>query len=295
LGRIFSILDPEAFERCFFAWVKTVRIRKKGEIVAIDGKSSRRSHSVGKKPLHLVNAFSAENGIALGQRKVDGKSNEITAIPELLEMLSLRDCIVTADAMGTQAWIVKKILENKADYVLAVKGNQGKLFRDLKKIFHEPNAKVLKNSTRTSERSHGSEEIRECFVSDDLSGITEIDRWEKLRSVAKITATRKVDGKISTESRYFISSLPADSKEILRAVRTQWKVENSLHWSLDISFREDESHVRVGYAGENLVLVRKLALNLLCREKTAKGDIRAKRLRAGWNRDYLLTVLGVGQ
>lgn len=293
-GRIFSILDPQAFEECFSAWVKTVRKKTKGEVVAIDGKSSRRSHKKDEKPLHLVNAFAAENGIVIGQMKVDGKSNEITAIPELLEMLYLKGCIVTTDAMGTQAWIVKKIVENKGNYVLAVKGNQGRLFEDIVRIFDAPLARTTENYCKTSESSHGRQEVRECLTTDVLAGIRDAKRWEKLQSVARVTGTRTVNGQTSVEHRYFISSLASEPSEILRAVRAHWKVENSLHWSLDISFREDESRVRIGHAGENLALVRKLALNLLRKENTAKGGIKAKRLQAGWDDEYLLTVLGAG-
>ena len=291
-GRIFSILDPTAFERCFFAWVKTVRKKTKGEIVAIDGKSARRSHKNGEKPLHLVNAFATANGIVLGQRKVDGKSNEITAIPELLDMLYLKGCIVTTEAMGTQGWIVKKIIENKGDYILAVKGNQGRLFEDITKSFHAPAALHAASYCKPSESAHGREEVRECWASEDLSGVRNVDRWKKLRRIALVTHTRTVNGKTSVESRYFISSLAPDATEILKAVRSHWKVENTLHWSLDVSFREDESRIRIGHAGQNLALVRKLALHLLRNEKTAKGGVKAKRLQAGWNDDYLLTVLG---
>jgi predicted transposase YbfD/YdcC len=292
-GRIFSLLDPEAFERCFSAWVKTVRKKVKGEVVAIDGKSARRSHGNLEKPLHLVNAFAAESGIVLGQRKVDGKTNEITAIPELLDMLYLKGCIVTTDAMGTQGWIVKKIIENKADYVLAVKGNQGRLMEDIVRSFDTPATRHTSDYCKTSKSMHGRDETRECWVAGELDGIRDKKRWDKLQSIAKVTCTRTVNGKTSVESRYFISSLAPDASKILKAVRSHWKVE-TLHWSLDISFREDESWVRIGHAGENLALVRKLALNLLRNEKTAKGGVKAKRLQAGWSNEYLLTVLGVG-
>ncbi len=295
-GRVFSILDPGAFECCFISWTKSVRKKTKGEVVALDGKSSRRSHGKGEKPLHLVNAFAAENGIVLGQRKVDGKTNEITAIPELLDMLYLKGCIVTTDAMGTQGWIVKKIIENKGDYVLAVKGNQERLLQDIVRAFDMPSTRRAPgpvNYCKTSEHSHGREETRECVATDDLGSVRDRGRWDKLRSIARVTCTRKVNGKTSIEPRYFISSLPSDAKELLRSVRAHWKVENSLHWSLDIAFREDESRVRIGHAGENPAIIRKLALNLLRNEKTAKGGVKAKRLQAGWDGDYLLTVIGV--
>lgn len=293
-GRVFSLLDPTAFERCFSAWVKTVRKKMKGEIVSLDGKSARRSHGKLEKPLHLVNAFAAESGMVLGQRKVDGKTNEITAIPELIDMLYLKGCIVTIDAMGTQGWIVEKIIEKKGDYVLAVKGNQERLMEDIIRSFETPAILHASDSCKTSKSAHGRDEIRECFVTEELGGIRDRDRWDGLRSIAKVTCTRTVDGRTSVESRYFISSLAPDAEELLKAVRSHWKVENTLHWSLDVAFREDESRVRIGHAGQNLALVRKLALNLLRNEKTAKGGLKAKRLQAGWDDEYLLTVLGVG-
>jgi len=205
--------------------------------------------------LRLCASYAAENGIVLGQRKVDGKTNEITAIPELLAMLYLKGCIVTIDAMGTQGWIVKKIIEKKGDYILAVKGNQKRLMKDIIRHFNEPAAHMAGDYSKTSESSHGREEIRECRTSDTLDDIRDRDGWYGLRSVARVTSTRTVDGKTSVESRYFISSLAPDAPEILRAVRAHWQVENTLHWSLDVSFREDESRVRIGHAGENLALV----------------------------------------
>ena len=289
-GRVFSILDPDAFDRCFSAWVKTVRTRIKGEVVAIDGKSVRRSHGTNARPLHLVNAFASESGILLGQRKVDGKSNEIIAIPELLDLLYLKGCIITTDAMGCQAYIVKKALENKADYVLAVKGNQARLEADIIAIFENN----IGETASTEERGHGRTETRVCRVTNDLSGIRDRARWDGLKSVCAVTRTWIANKTTSSETRYFISNLAPDATEMLRVVRAHWKVENSLHWSLDISFREDESRVRIGHAGQNLSLVRKLALNLLRQEKTAKVGIKAKRMQAGWSEAYLLKVLGVG-
>jgi predicted transposase YbfD/YdcC len=289
-GRVFSILDPASFATCFEAWVKDTRISLKDTVVAIDGKSVRRSHGKGVRPLHLINAFATESGLVLGQRKVDGKSNEITAIPELLKMLSLKGCIVTIDAMGTQGWIVKKIKEQSADYVLAAKGNQGRLHRDIKKVFERFRTGMTR--AQTMGKSHGRSEVRECWATTDLSSVRDVLRWDGLRSIAAITDTRTIDGKTTATTRYFISSLSADASRILSAVRAHWKIENSLHWSLDMAFKEDYARSRIGHAQENLALVRKLALNILKRD-TGKGSLIGKRKRAGWNEEYLLKVAGI--
>lgn len=295
-GRIFSLIDPSAFDRCFLGWVKTIRRRIPKEVVAIDGKSVRRSYQDELRPLHLVNAFATENGIVIGQKKVDGKSNEITAIPELLKLLDIEGCIVTTDAMGCQCWITMKIAEQKADYALAVKGNQRRLLTDITRHFSEVEAATTTDIgyARTSEHGHGREEVRECRVST-VGCVRDKGRWQNLRSIAKVTCTRIINGKTSTESRYFISSLEPDAVEMLRVVRAHWKVETSLHWSLDISFREDESRIRIGHAQENLALIRKLALNLLRNEKTSRSGIKARRLQAGWSEEYLLRVLEGGK
>lgn len=291
-GRVFAILDPHSFAKCFEAWVKDTRTSLEGTVVAIDGKSVRRSHGTGERPLHIVSAFATESGLVLGQRKVDGKSNEITAIPELLQMLALKGCIVTIDAMGTQGWIVKKIKEQGADYVLAAKGNQGRLYRDIKKVFESVDRSHMTHAT-TMEKSHGRGEVRECWVTNDLSTIRDLPRWEGLRSIAAITDTRTIDGKTTATTRYFISSLDTDASKTLAAVRAHWKIENSLHWSLDMAFREDYARARLGHAQENLALVRKLALNMLKRDTETKGSLIGKRKRAGWNEEYLLKVAGI--
>jgi predicted transposase YbfD/YdcC len=290
-GYVFSILDPNAFEYCFNTWVKTVRRVSKGDVVALDGKSARRAHKKGTRPLHLVNAFAIEHGIALGQRKVDGKSNEITAIPELLDMLHLKGCIVTSDAMGCQAYIARKTLENKADYVLAVKGNQERLEHDIEATFCK--AGTAEECAEVTERSHGRTETRIARVTSDLSLIRDADRWMGLKSIVAVERVWQRDGVTSSETRHFISSCAPDAEEMLRVVRAHWRVENSLHWSLDVAFREDESRVRIGHAGQNLALVRKLALNMLRREKSARGGVKAKRMQAAWSEHYLLTVLGI--
>lgn len=293
-ARIFSILKPDEFQSCFQLWVQSTVIKTKGEVIALDGKSVRRAYKKGERPLHIVSAFATANGVTLGQIPVDKKTNEITAIPELLDKLFLKGCIVTTDAMGCQVWITRKIVENKGDYVLAVKGNQRRLLNDIKKTFDTENSSCFDYTKTTTEKAHGRKERRECWSTSNLYQIRDLNRWNTLTSISKIVDTRVMNGKTTIATRYFISSLKSDSKEILRAVREHWKVENSLHWILDVVFREDESRVRIGHSQKNLTVVRKIALNLLKNEKSVKNGVKAKRFRAGLNSDYLLKVLRVG-
>jgi predicted transposase YbfD/YdcC len=292
LARVFSILDPNAFQKCFLSWIKSIRKITKNEVVAIDGKAVRRSHNKNSKPPYIVSAFATANGVTLGQVQVDEKSNEITAIPELLDKLFLKGCIVTIDAMGCQKWIARKIVENKGDYVLAVKRNQKRLLSDITKTFEDDTRNECSYS-RTSEKSHGRNEVRECWTTTDLSKVRDTVLWKDLTSIACITDTRTIDKKTSTSTRYFILNRNGESSETLKAVRAHWAIENTLHWSLDVVFKEDESRVRIGHAQKNLTLVRKLALTLLRNEKSTKVGLKAKRLKAGWNSDYLLKILGV--
>lgn len=291
-ARIFSILDPKEFQDCFQSWVQSIVIKTKGEIIALDGKTVRRAHKKEERPLHIVSAFATTNGVALGHIPTDKKSNEITVIPELLDRLFLEGCIVTTDALGCQTLIVQKIIENKGDYVLAVKGNQKKLAHDIQKIFATEAVSKF-DYIETREHSHGRQEKRECWSTDNLSSIRNVGNWDNLTSVAKITDTRVLNGKETIATRYFISSIKNNSKEILHAVREHWKVENSLHWTLDVAFREDESRARIGHSQDNLAVVRKITLNLLKNEKTEKGGVKNKRLQAGWDDEYLEKVIGV--
>lgn len=288
-GRIFSILDPQAFQDCFIEWVKSVRVITKGEVVAIDGKTARRAYAKGENPIHIISAFATANGITLGQLPVDSKTNEITVIPDLLDKLMLKGCIVTTDAMGCQGWIVKKIIENKGDYVLAVKGNQGRLLNDITQLFNKENNQY--DYIKTTEQSHGRNEIRECWITNNLTAIRDIEKWDKLATVARVTDTRTVNGKESIATRYFISSLDTTAVEILRTVRQHWQVENKLHWTLDVVFREDESRIRLGHAQQNLALVRKLALNILRKYFPGKDSLNIKRFKAALNPDYLLQIM----
>jgi predicted transposase YbfD/YdcC len=228
---------------------------------------------------------------------VADKSNEITAIPELLQLLEISGCIVTIDAIGTQTEIAKTIIEGGGDYLLSVKENQGNLFEDIQYLFDVDVAHGFEHEhsySKTVNNGHGRLETRECWAVDReeyLALIRKREQWKGLRSIVRIVSHRQTGEAVEVQTRYFISSLPADAKATLKVKRNHWKVENQLHWVLDIAFREDERRVRKDHAAENLAVLRQMALNLLKREKTAKGSIHAKRLQAGWNNDYLLTVL----
>lgn len=289
-ARIFALLDPNAFEKCFCAWMQQFALPPE-TVVSLDGKSNRRSHKKGERPLHIVNAHAGALKLTLGQRTVDGKTNEITAIPELLDMLFLKNCIITTDAMGCQGWITTKIKHHKADYVLAVKKNQGHLHADIEKTFSQET--LLSDTIQTTEHAHGRDEVRVCTVTDDLSHIRNLEKWEGLQSIVQVTSTRTVEGETSTAVRYFISSLPPQASQTLSVVRAHWEVENGLHWSLDVSFREDESRVRIKHAGKNLAIVRKIALNAIRKNTSMKGGVKTKRFRASLNTKNLLAILGV--
>ena len=297
IGRLFKLIDPEAFERCFLRWVESACERIDGEVVAIDGKTLRRSYDChsGKAALHMVSAWAAENRLALGQVKTSEQSNEITALPKLLQMLDLSGCIVTIDAMGCQKDIAEAITDQGADYVLALKGNQGELLADAEALFDRLDAhEGLYKSPgykRTS-GGHGRVEVRSCQAVEVAGrGVLDAEGWPGLRTVCRVESKRHVGGKTSTQTRYFVSSLEADAEKMLKAVRTHWHIENKMHWVLDVAFGEDQSRVRTGHAAENMAVVKRLALNLLKREDTLSVGFKNKRLRAGWDHDYLLKVL----
>lgn len=305
-NRVFCALDPRQFLECFLSWTQSVRAAIPGEIVALDGKALRRAIDAGAGPRCIVSAWAEENGLVLGQMEVDGKSNEITAVPQLLRALELAGCIVTLDAMGCQKKIAREIKEADADYVLALKGNQSVVHEEVKtfldqtllekKKIRPPGAPTPLAAARlaefeTIEKEHGRVETRRYYLSDQLGWFEGIGEWEGLRTVGMVEATREIKGQVSVERRYYLSSLPLDVKNFARAVRGHWSIENKLHWVMDVVFGEDQSRARAGYAAQNLATLRRLALNLLKREKK-KRSVRGKQLDAGWDNAYLLRVLG---
>jgi predicted transposase YbfD/YdcC len=293
--RVFGLLKPDAFVTCLVEWTQALRTQVAGEVVAIDGKSLRRSGRTKDTMAHLVSAWACTNRLVLGQLQVDGKSNEITAIPPLLRILELTGCIVTIDAMGCQKDIAKEIHEADADYVLALKGNQGTTHAEVQSFLddaitrREPH---LHGHDSGAEKDHGRLETRRYWISDQLDWFADRDQWENLRSVGVVESTRDLNGQTTTERRYFLTSLPPDAKVFAHAVRAHWGIENQLHWVLDVSLQEDQSRVRAGHAAANLALLRKWALNLLRLDTTKPGkSIRLRRLLAAMDVNYLRALL----
>jgi predicted transposase YbfD/YdcC len=299
-GDVFARLDPEAFQRCFAEWVQAVVEVSAGQVVAIDGKTLRGSGDtvLGKRAIHMVSAWASGNGLVLGQVKVDDKSNEITAIPALLRVLALKGCIVTIDAMGCQTEIAAQIVEQEADYVLSLKENQGRLYQDVKELFEYAlnlrQPPFALDHVRVVEKAHGRLEIRECWTLTDANGFpalrTSAD-WKGLQTLVMVRRERRVQGKVSQETAFYIASLAATAQRLLDCTRLHWSIENALHWVLDVAFHEDASQVRKDHAPQNFALIRHWALNLLKTDTTVKASLHTKRLTAGWDDSYLLRLL----
>lgn len=301
-GRVFSAIDAEEFQNGFSRWIASIQSKIAGDIVSIDGKALRRSHDnvIGRDAIYMVSAWSKANRFVLGQRKVDEKSNEITAIPLLLEVLALSGCIVTIDAMGCQRDITEKIVDQNADYVLSLKGNQGQLNDDTNAMFDyfkKIDFKEIEyDYKRTVSKGHGRLEIRHCWCFDPTTWqehFRTLEKWPSIKSLALVMCERHSNGKVTKEERTFISSLQPNASQILDAVRSHWGIENELHWVLDIAFREDESRIRKGNSAENMSVLRHIALNLLKQEQTTKMGIHGKRLKCGWDEAYLEKVLQI--
>lgn len=300
--RVFEMLDPEEFQSCFISWVQAISQRVLGETVAIDGKRLRRSHDgrLGKAAIHMVSAWACETGLVLGQLKTDEKSNEITAIPELLQVLALEGCIVTIDAMGCQTEIAKLIIEQQADYVLSLKGNQETLHQDVQDLFahaFETEFRDIKHDFhQTFDNGHGRQEIRRCWTisePDFLTFLNPDNKWAGLKSIGLVEAERHLADTVTKERRFFIASLAGQAEQFACAVRHHWHIENRLHWVLDIAFREDEARLRKGFAAQNMAILRHIALNLLRQDRSKKCGIKNKRLIAGWDHNFLTHLLNL--
>jgi predicted transposase YbfD/YdcC len=297
ISRVFAALDSATFQACFIRWMSGLCPSLEGQIVAIDGKTARGSHHrrCGKQAIHMVSAFVCGHGLTLGQLKTDEKSNEITAIPELIAALDLKGSTVTLDAMGCQKEIAKVIVEKGADYVMGLKGNQGTLSDKVKEFFDVTEWLNYKDFSSwghgTEEKGHGRVQTRR-YVALACDNWELIEAWAGMKSVTMVESLRQTDTECTSEKRYYISSLAADSEKIAHAIRSHWEIENRLHWCLDVSFNEDASRIRTDHASENMNIVKKIAMNLL-RLNPLKRSLPKKRLKACLNNQYLAEVLGI--
>lgn len=293
-NRVFSSIDPEQFGACFMDWVSGLVDLTGGEIIPIDGKTLRGARSNGKKsPFHMVSAWASKNNMVLGQVKVSEKSNEITAIPKLLELIAIKGCVVTIDAMGCQQDIAENIIGHEADYILAVKENQKQLYQDIRDEFRFGKDVDI---DLHQDLGHGRIETRTCSVINDFKFVEKHGKWIGLKSIIKIDSTREFknsDRPKENAVRYYISSLETDAKALQKMVRLHWGIENKLHWVLDVAFSEDASRKRAGNAAQNFAVLSKIALNLLRTDKQTGQGIKGKRLKAAYDNSYLLKIIGI--
>lgn len=294
LGRVFAALDAKQFEACFVRWMSRLCPSLEGEIIAIDGKTARGSYGRDEAALHMVSAFVCGSGLALGQWKTEEKSNEITAIPLVIDSLDITGATVTVDAMGCQKTVAQAIVDKGADYVLALKGNQGTLHEAVRRLFDvaqwQHYGEFADWGHATEEAGHGRIERRRCVALACPTG-EPFDNWVGMQSIVMVESMRQTEDKVSAERRYFISSLPPDSERLAHAIRSHWEIENRLHWCLDMTFGEDASRTRIDHAPQNLNIVRKIAMNLL-RLSPIKKTLPKKRLRACLDPQYLAQVIG---
>ena len=298
-GRVFSLLDPQAFGECFLRWSAALQEATQGEVIALDGKRMRHSFdsATGQSALHLVSAWASENGITLGQLKVDGKSNEITALPELLKRLDVAGCVVTMDAMGCQKDLAGQVKQQGGDYVLCLKGNQNSRHEETRYFFEEAKRMQFQDVPyryhQTVEKDHGRIETRRVWMVEEIAitWLARDDQWPGLASLAMVEAERQIGKKKTKETRYFISSLTGNVQQLAAAARAHWGIENSLHWVLDVIMNEDQSRVRKDHAPQNLALLRRLARNLIKKAKAPKRSVRGSIKRAGWDNSFLEAIL----
>lgn len=298
-ARVFSAIDPKQFQKSFLDWVKTLRKASRGEFLAIDGKTVRRSHdrANGHEAIHLVSAWAAQNKLVLGQLRVEDKANEITAIPTLLDLLDLKGCLVTIDAIGCQTRIAEKIVENGADYVLAVKDNQPTLCEDLRLFFEDAVRLRFEDMQvdyhETVDGEHGRIETRRYWITSDIDWLEGKQRWPGLNSLGMVEREREINGEVSRQKAYYIASIPRDARRFAAAVRSHWGIENSLHWVLDVTFREDECRIRKNHAPENIAVIRRMVMNLLKQDTKSKLSLKVRRMKCMWDHAYLEKTLGL--
>jgi len=299
--RVLSALDPKAFNACFIAWVQALSGGTAGKLVPIDGKTVRHSfnRATGKKALHVVSAWIANNRLSLGQLATEEKSNEITAIPKLLELLDIRGATITVDAMGCQRHIAAKVIEQGGDYIMGLKGNQEIAHKEVEEFFTEARAHDFRGTEHSFHESvdgseHGRVEVRRVWSSQELDWFEDRSKWMGLRSIIMIESERTVGAGTSSERRYYWSSHAVDAGTFTAMIRGHWGIENQLHWCLDVGFREDESRIRTDHGAENIALLRKVAMNLAKSERSFKRGIQAKRKQAAWDDAYLLKLLQAG-